>query len=116
MDHVKNETVDGLIASQLNGRMTRRQLAMGALAIPAFTAFIAACGSDSDGAETSNAGTTGGGTTAPAADTTPAAVTETSAATETLPPRQPPRRSTRSPWSTSAPTASSPSASSTCAV
>jgi peptide/nickel transport system substrate-binding protein len=81
MDHVKNETVDGLITSQLNGRVTRRQLAMGVLAIPAFTAFVAACGSDDD----STAATTGG-TEAPAAgasDTTVAAAPETSAATET---------------------------------
>ena len=98
MDHVKNETVDGLIASQLNGRVTRRQLAMGVLAIPAFTAFIAACGSDDDATDATTGGTTGDGTTPPASDTTVAGAPETTAAsTETTAAcrigRQHPRRS-----------------------
>ena len=57
-----------------------RQLAMGALAIPAFTAFIAACGSDDDSTDATTGGTVGG-TDAPAAtDTTVAGATETTAA------------------------------------
>ncbi|MEY2583193.1 MAG: peptide/nickel transport system substrate-binding protein [Ilumatobacteraceae bacterium] len=87
MDHVTNEAVDGLIASQLNGRMTRRQLATGVLALPAVTALIAACGSDKK-STISTAGTTAGGTTPVASDTTlggtaSSAATQTSAATAT---------------------------------
>jgi peptide/nickel transport system substrate-binding protein len=82
MDHVKNDAVDGLIASQLNGRLTRRQLATGVLAIPAVTALIAACGSDKKTTSNTTAGTTAGGTTAPGSDTTLAS-TGTTAATQT---------------------------------
>ena len=71
MDHVENETAD-LIASQLNGRLTRRQLATGVLAIPALSALIAACGSDS---KSTTAGTGATGTTVAGG------ATETSAAT-----------------------------------
>jgi peptide/nickel transport system substrate-binding protein len=83
MDHVKNETVDGLIASQLNGRMSRRQLAMGVLAIPAFTAFIAACGSDSNTNSDATTGGTTGGTTVGATETSAASTETSAAATET---------------------------------
>ncbi len=71
MDHVENETAD-LIASQLNGRLTRRQLATGVLAIPAISALIAACGSDD---KSTTAGTGASGTTVAGG------ATETSAAT-----------------------------------
>ena len=73
MDHVDNETAD-LIASQLNGRLTRRQLATGVLAIPALSALIAACGSDS---KSTTAGTGATGTTVAGAGS----AAETSAAT-----------------------------------
>ncbi|HEX2784318.1 MAG TPA: ABC transporter substrate-binding protein [Ilumatobacteraceae bacterium] len=78
MDHVENRAVDGLIASQLNGRLTRRQLATGVLALPAITALIAACGSDK--AKTTS---TTGATTAPGADTTLTGATPTTVASET---------------------------------
>src|SRR3954462_12280573 len=87
MDHGDNENA-GFIAAQLNGRLTRRQLATGVLAIPAVGALIAACGSDSN-TNSTTAGTTGGTTASTSAGattvagTTPAttAATETSAAT-----------------------------------
>ncbi len=79
MDHVENETAD-LIASQLNGRLTRRQLATGVLAIPAISALIAACGSDSK----STTGATGG-TGAPS-DTGGEAATVVANTTETVAP------------------------------
>jgi peptide/nickel transport system substrate-binding protein len=82
MDHVENETAD-LIASQLNGRLTRRQLATGVLAIPAISALIAACGSDSKDttAATGAPSDTGGEAATIVADTT-----ETSAAGSSVAP------------------------------
>ncbi|HSB86554.1 MAG TPA: ABC transporter substrate-binding protein [Ilumatobacteraceae bacterium] len=78
MDHQDNEAVNQLIASRLNGRMTRRQLATGVLAIPTIGALIAACGSDS-GSKSTTAPTSGGAettpATAPSAETTPAETT-----------------------------------------
>ncbi|MEY2443513.1 MAG: peptide/nickel transport system substrate-binding protein [Ilumatobacteraceae bacterium] len=82
MDHVENRAVDGLISSQLNGRLTRRQLATGVLALPAITALIAACGSDKKSTTPATVGGTTGATTAPAADTTIGG-TQTTAATAT---------------------------------
>ena len=121
MDHVENETAD-LIASQLNGRLTRRQLATGVLAIPAISALIAACGSDD---KSTTAGTEGPSDTGGEAATIVADTTETSAAGSSVAPTAggnlivamdfPEARSTRSPCRTSGPTASSPSASSSCA-
>lgn len=78
MDHVENRAVDGLIASQLNGRLTRRQLATGVLAVPAISALIAACGSDK--AKTTS---TTGATAAPGADTTLSGATPTTVASDT---------------------------------
>ena len=83
MDHVDNATVDGLIASQLNGRMTRRQLATGVLAIPTIAALIAACGSDKTTTTPATSGTTAGGTTPPASATTVGGATPTTGATAT---------------------------------
>ncbi|MGZ4699669.1 MAG: ABC transporter substrate-binding protein [Ilumatobacteraceae bacterium] len=89
MDHVDNATVDGMIAAQLNGRLTRRQLATGVLAIPAISALLAACGSSKKAATPATTGNTTAGvaTSAPAAATTaPAASATTAAATATTTP------------------------------